>query len=49
MKTTTHNEKTEAEQAHLHALVERLVRDGYSEKEIARAVDRAATPLLRAA
>jgi transposase len=47
MTKDTHNEKLEAEQNHLRVLVDRLVREGHSEKEIARAVDRAASPDLR--
>ena len=46
---TTTEKKREAKEIHLHLLVERLVREGRSDEEIARAVAQAATPRLRAA
>ena len=49
MTTYTQEDRLEAEQHHLRLLVERLVREGYSEQEITRAVDRAASPQRKAA
>jgi hypothetical protein len=46
---TTNENRGPAQTHHLHALVERLVREGRSEREIARAVDRAAEPSRRKA
>ena len=45
---TTEKQHLETEQDHLRPLVERLVREGRSEQEIVRAVERAASPQLRA-